>query len=87
MGISVLSQHQSTWEAEDYSSRKGCSFFRRRLRLFALGFFFWFFGPSIQQLVQDYFGIITVVFLVVLVAGFWLVKHLGKRAVRSGDKP
>lgn len=59
----------------------------RGLRFYAEGFFFWFFGPSIQNWVHDYFGIITVVFLVVLVGGFWLVKHLGQKAARSGNKP
>ncbi|RJX34635.1 MAG: DedA family protein [Desulfarculus sp.] len=57
----------------------------RGLRFYAEGFFFWFFGPSIQGWIQEYFGWITFGFLVCLVGGFWLVKHLGKRAARSGD--
>ena len=57
----------------------------RGLRFFTEGVFFWLFGPSIQTWIQEYFGWITIAFLVCLVGGFWLVKHLGKRAVRSGE--
>ncbi|MEW5913755.1 MAG: YqaA family protein [Thermodesulfobacteriota bacterium] len=56
----------------------------RGLRFYAEGVFFWIFGPSIQGWIQEYFGWITIGFLVCLVGGFWLVKHLGKRAARSG---
>ena len=57
----------------------------RGLRFFAEGLLFWFFGPQIQEFIKAYFEIITVVFAVLLVGGFYLLKVIGKRAVRKGQ--
>ncbi len=55
----------------------------RGLRFFAEGFMFWFFGPQIQEFVKSYFEIITVVFAVLLVGGFYLLRVMGKHAVNN----
>ena len=55
----------------------------RGLRFFAEGLLFWFFGPQIQEFVKSYFEIITVVFAVLLVGGFYLLKIMGKHAAKK----
>ena len=46
----------------------------RGLRFFAVGALFKLFGPPIQRLIDRYFNIVTIAFMVLLVLGFVLVK-------------
>ncbi|MFH2126022.1 MAG: YqaA family protein [Pseudomonadota bacterium] len=57
----------------------------RGARFYALGVIFWYFGPAIQTWVKEYFGWIAAVFFVLLVGGFWAVKHLSGKAAKSGE--
>lgn len=61
------------------------SIISRGARFYALGLIFWYFGPAIQAWVKEYFGWIAVSFFVLLVGGFWVVKHLGSKAAKSGE--
>lgn len=56
----------------------------RGLRFFTVATFFYFFGPQIKSFVEEYFSLLTVAFFVLLIGGFWVVRHLGKRAAASG---
>lgn len=59
------------------------SIISRGARFYALGLIFYFFGPAIQAWVKEYFTWIAVAFFVLLVGGFWLVKHLSGKAAKQ----
>ena len=52
------------------------SFLSRGLRFFLIGGALRVFGPSIKQLLEKYFDLFTILFLVLLIGGFVLVKLL-----------
>jgi membrane protein YqaA with SNARE-associated domain len=54
----------------------------RGARFFLVATFFWFFGPPAKRLVERYFNVLTIVFTVLLIAGFVLV---GRSAAKAGD--
>ena len=61
-------------------------------RFFAVGLAIFFFGPSIQRLIDEYFEFFTVGFLVLLVLGFVAVRYGGaylhrKNQAREGKLP
>lgn len=49
----------------------------RGVRFFALAGAIYLFGPSIQNAIDEYFEILTVGFLVLLVVGFVAIKYIG----------
>ena len=51
-------------------------FIGRSLRFFAVATLLFFFGPSVKGFIDKYFGILSVIFLVMLVGGFYLIKFL-----------
>jgi len=59
------------------SQRILVSFVGRGARFFLVGAAIYFFGPSIQTLIDEYLDILTVSFLVLLVLGFLAVKYGG----------
>ncbi len=61
------------------------SLLSRGLRFFAEGLMFFLFGPAIQSFIKGYFDWIAVVFVILLVGGFWFLKVMGKRA--GGGEP
>ena len=52
------------------------SILSRGLRFFLLAVLLWKFGPTIRTFIERYFGILTVVFFVLLVGGFVAIKYL-----------
>ncbi len=55
----------------------------RSLRFFAVGTLFWLYGKPIQAFIQEYFGWLTLAFFVLLLGGFYVIKVMGRRAVRD----
>ncbi|MBR2693042.1 MAG: DedA family protein [Thermoguttaceae bacterium] len=51
-------------------------FVGRSLRFFAVAALLFFFGPSVKGFIDKYFGILSVIFLVMLVGGFYLIKFI-----------
>ena len=51
-------------------------FVGRSLRFFAVATLLFFFGPSVKGFIDKYFGILSLIFLVMLVGGFYLIKFL-----------
>ena len=45
-------------------------------RFFLLAVILWFFGAKIQELIEKYFGLLTVLFCALLVGGFFAIKLL-----------
>jgi membrane protein YqaA with SNARE-associated domain len=48
----------------------------RSARFFLVGGMIYLFGPKIQPFIERYFNILVVVFTVLLIGGFFLIKHL-----------
>ena len=51
-------------------------FIGRALRFFAVGTLLFFFGPAVKGFIDKYFGILSLLFLVMLLGGFYLIKYL-----------
>ena len=45
-------------------------------RFFAVAICIYFFGPSVKNLIDKYFGLVTILFTVLLIGGFVLIKFL-----------
>jgi len=56
----------------------------RSLRFMAEGVLLYFFGEPIKDFLYTRFNWLSIAFVVLLVGGFWLVQHLGKRHARAG---
>jgi len=48
----------------------------RSARFFIVASLIYFFGPKIKQFIDKYFNLLTVIFIILLVAGFILLKYL-----------
>ena len=48
----------------------------RSLRFYIVGTLFYFFGPTVKGFIDRYFGILTFLFLILLVGGFYSIKFL-----------
>ncbi len=60
----------------------------RCLRFMAEGVLLYFFGEPIKDFLYTRFNWLSIAFVVLLVGGFWLVQHLGKRHTRTdGEIP
>jgi len=55
----------------------------RSLRFMAEGVLLYFFGEPIKDFLYTQFNWLSIAFVVLLVGGFWLVQHLGKRHTRT----
>jgi membrane protein YqaA with SNARE-associated domain len=55
----------------------------RSARFFLVAALFYFFGPPIRQFIGRYFNLLTVLFIALLVLGFWLLRIHAKRAMRD----
>ncbi|MBW2090550.1 MAG: DedA family protein [Deltaproteobacteria bacterium] len=60
------------------------SIISRSARFFIVASLFFFFGEAIQDLIERYFGLLTIAFFVLLFLGFYFIKLMGKRAAASG---
>jgi membrane protein YqaA with SNARE-associated domain len=58
----------------------------RSLRFMAEGILLYFFGAPIKDFLYDQFNWLSIAFVVLLVGGFWLVHHLGRRHSRSAGR-
>ena len=56
----------------------------RSLRFMAEGVLLYFFGEPIKDFLYDQFNWLSIAFVVLLVGGFWLVQHIGRRHGGSG---
>jgi len=54
----------------------------RSLRFMAEGVLLYFFGAPIKGFLFDQFNWLSIAFVVLLIGGFWLVQHVGRRAHR-----
>jgi membrane protein YqaA with SNARE-associated domain len=57
----------------------------RSVRFFAIAGLMWWFGEPIKSFIDEYLGWLTIAFVVLLVAGFWLAGRAGMRAGRSEE--
>jgi membrane protein YqaA with SNARE-associated domain len=63
------------------------SFVGRGARFFLVGMAIYFFGPSIQLLIDEYFDVLTISFLVLLILGFVAVKYGGAYLSKKHGTP
>jgi membrane protein YqaA with SNARE-associated domain len=59
----------------------------RGARFFLLGMLVYFFGPQIQGIIDQYFELLTISFLVLIVLGFVAVKYGGEYLSRKKGTP
>jgi membrane protein YqaA with SNARE-associated domain len=59
------------------------SMLSRSARFFLVAGLFYLFGPTINQFIFRYFNILSILFIVLLILGFWLIKVSSKRAMRN----
>ncbi|MCP4024262.1 MAG: DedA family protein [Desulfobacteraceae bacterium] len=52
------------------------SVFSRTLRFALVGGLIYLFGPSIQKFIDRYFNILAIIFFILLIGGFFLIKYL-----------
>lgn len=71
----------------DFGRFMAASTLGRGFRFFALGIAIYFFGPSIQNALDEYFELLTAAFLVLLVAGFVAVRYAGLYLSRKKSSP
>jgi len=48
----------------------------RSARFFLVATLFYFFGPKIKELIDKYFNLLTIVFFILLIGGFFAIKYL-----------
>lgn len=62
------------------------SIFGRGVRFFLVCGLIYFFGPSIKYFLEKYFELFTIIFMVLLIGGFWLVKKIfNKKPIKKND--
>ena len=59
------------------------SILSRSARFFLVAGLFYFFGPTINQFISRYFNLLSILFIVLLLLGFWFIKVSSKRAMRN----
>ena len=57
------------------------SILSRSARFFLVAGLFYFFGSTINQFISRYFNILSILFIVLLLLGFWFIKVSSKRAM------
>jgi membrane protein YqaA with SNARE-associated domain len=55
----------------------------RSARFFLVAGLFYLFGPAINQFISQYFNLLSILFIVLLVLGFWFLRVSSKRAMRN----
>jgi membrane protein YqaA with SNARE-associated domain len=61
------------------------SLFSRGARFFLVAGTIQWFGPTMKKLIEDYFNLFTIIFLVLLIGGFYLVKRHTQKQVIGKD--
>ena len=59
------------------------SILSRSARFFLVAGLFYFFGPAINQFISRYFNVLSILFIILLILGFWFIKVSSKRAMRE----
>lgn len=59
------------------------SIFSRTLRFFAVAAAIYWLGETARDLIERYFGVLSIAFVVLLILGFWVVGRGASRAVRD----
>src|SRR5690606_14573137 len=44
-------------------------------------------GPWVKEFIEEYFNIFSIIFMVLLLTGFWLIHHHGKKIARPASTP
>ena len=57
----------------------------RSLRFMTEGVLLYFFGEPIKDFLYEQFNWLSIAFVVLLIGGFWLVQHIGRRSAGSTD--
>ena len=45
------------------------------------------FGPAMKQFIEEYFNALTILFFVLLIGGFYIVRHFAKRQTKGPETP
>jgi len=59
------------------------SILSRSARFLLVAGLFYFFGPAINSFISRYFNILSILFIVLLILGFWFLRASSKRAMRN----
>lgn len=59
------------------------SILSRSARFFFVAGLFYFFGPTINKFIVRYFNILSILFVILLILGFWFIRMSSKRAMRN----
>ena len=59
------------------------SILSRSARFFLVAGLFFFFGPSINKLISRYFNLLSILFILLLILGFWFLRASSKKAMRN----
>jgi len=57
----------------------------RSLRFMAEGVLLYFFGEPIKDFLYQQFNWISIAFVILLVGGFWLIQHIGRKSADSAE--
>ena len=60
------------------------SMISRGARFFIVAGTLQFFGPWVKELIERYFNLFSILFVILLALGFWMVKHHAKKVVAHG---
>lgn len=63
----------------DFRTFMVASIVSRGARFFLVAFAIQFMGPWVKEMIEKYFNLFSIIFVVLLVLGFWLVQHHGKK--------
>ena len=67
----------------DFKRFLAASALGRSGRFFLVAGAIYLFGPAIKQLLTDYLNLFTIAFIVLLLVGFWVVRHLTRRSMND----
>ena len=67
----------------DFRTFMVASIVSRGARFFLVAFAIQFMGPWVKELIEKYFNLFSIIFVVLLVLGFWLVQHHGKKIAQQ----
>jgi membrane protein YqaA with SNARE-associated domain len=59
------------------------SILSRSARFFLVAGLFYFFGPTINKLISRYFNVFSILFIILLILGFWFLRASSKKAMRN----
>ena len=57
-------------------ARRAGAYVARGARFFLLAALLWYFGPPVRAFIERYFGLLTIVFMVLLIGGFVAAAYL-----------